>query len=90
MNSRKLKMTIPGFTAGSSLRPSVGVHPVVDISAAFGKAGKDVVPQQRGACLLACQLAWNACIGGCSWWEWALGSCVPKCRLLWVGCVVRC
>ncbi len=81
-------MAIPGFTADCSLLPSVRFHPTLSVSAPLGDAGK-VVPQQLPACVGACQLSWNNCIGRCSWWEWVIGSCIPKCRVEWAVCIGR-
>jgi hypothetical protein len=82
-------MAIPGFSADSSLLPSVRVRSMTDVSVASGDAGK-VVPQQWVDCTLVCQSSWSACLSNCSWWQWVTGVCVPKCRVEWVQCLRRC
>jgi len=82
-------MSMPGFTADSSLLSKAKDYSTVGIPAALSHAGK-VVPQQNWNCFRACQDGWSACVSGCQWWEWAIGSCIPKCRVLWIGCVGRC
>jgi hypothetical protein len=84
-------MAIPGFTADSSLPASTRGRSMAGVGAMSGDAD-EVVPQGLlPPCAQSCQLSWDDCMRGCSWWEWMIGSCVPKCRVLWAKCLAdRC
>jgi hypothetical protein len=79
-------MSMPGFTAVTSLCTSASVHAAASPFAAPDLADR-VVPQALPPCIEVCQQLWYDCIRGCQGWEWAVGSCPIKCRAGWVVCL---